>query len=154
MTGQDTSSLYGNMNISRQSGQGLAAVNSYYAGVYNVLVAAFNIHRPAGDPPTTFGEQTFVAAVLDRLLPMQRATGPGVLVEKDSGVPPTAHWEGGPGDSLFLTDAYFLLTNDRARVEHLLRLIIKANVQISVPLEPAYEQYIKENIRVNRRNVP
>jgi peptidoglycan hydrolase-like protein with peptidoglycan-binding domain len=151
---QDTSSLYGRMNIARQSGQGLRAVNTYYADVYGVLVSAFNVRRPPGDPPPTFGEQTMVAAVLDRVLTMARATAAGLTVEKDTSAVPVPRWAVGPGRRLFLTDAYFLLTTDRERVQHLLPLIIRANTQISSALEPMYETYINENVRRNRGDKP
>jgi hypothetical protein len=150
----DTSSLYRRMEIARQSGQGLATVNTYYASVYDVLVAAFDIHRPPGDPPPTFPEQTMVAAILDRLIPMERATTAGLTVEKDTGATPTARWTSGPGRHLFLTDAYFSLSTDRQRVETLLSLIIEANTEISSVLEPAYENYIKNNIRVHHDDLP
>ncbi len=153
-TQQDTSSLYGRMNVARESGQGLRAINTYYADVYDVLVSAFNVRRPAGDPPPTFSEQTLVASVLDRLIPMERATAAGLTVEKDTSGSPIARWVSGPGRHVFLTDPYFLLTTDRARVEHLLPLIIKANLQISSALEPIYETYIKQNVRSNRANKP
>lgn len=151
-TKQDTSSLYGRMNIARESGQGLRAISSYYADVYDVLVAAFNVRRPAGDPPPTFSEQTTVAAVLDRLLPMERATAAGLTVEKDTS--PASLWMPGPGRHVYLANAYFLLTTDRERVEYLLPLIITANSQISSALEPRYRTYIRENVRENRDDKP
>jgi hypothetical protein len=151
---QDTSSLYTIMNVARTSGRGLRTVNAYYANVYGALVAAFNIHRPEGEPPPTFHEQTTVAAILDRLTPMNDATAAGLTVEKDTSATPVARWAMGPGRNLFLTDAYFLLTTDRARVEHLLPLILAANVDISTTLEPIYETYIKENVRISRGNKP
>jgi hypothetical protein len=153
-TQQDTSSLYGRMNVARESGQGLRAISTYYADVYRALVAAFNVRRPAGDPPPTFSEQTTVAAVLDRLIRMERATTAGLTIERDTSTAPIARWLSGPGRHLFLTDAYFLLATDRQRVENLLPLIIKANSQISLALEPVYETYIKENVRLNRGNKP
>ena len=153
-TQQDTSSMYGRINIARESGQSLRAINSYYADVYGTLIAAFNIRRPAGDPPPTFSEQTRVAAVLDRLIAMERATAAGLTVEKDTSATAVARWEAGPGRRVFLTNAYFVFTTDRPRVEHLLPLIIKANLDISSPLEPAYERYIKDNVRTNRGNRP
>ncbi|MDD1744616.1 MAG: DUF4157 domain-containing protein [Candidatus Methanoperedens sp.] len=153
-TQQDTSSLYGRMNTARESGQGIRAISTYYADVYDVLVAAFNIRRPAGDPPPTFSEQTTVAAVLDRLIPMQRATAAGLTVEKDTSATPASFWMPGPGRHVFLANAYFLLTTDRQRVEHLLPLIITANSQISSALEPRYQTYIKENVRENRDDKP
>ena len=151
-TQQDTSSLYGRMNVARESGQGLRAINTFYADVYDVLVDAFNVRRPPGDPPPTFLEQTMVSAVIDRLLRMRRGTAPGLTVRKDNSVP--AGWLPGPGLFLDLTDAYFLLTTDRDRVEYLLPLIIEANTGISTVLESVYETYIKENVRNNRDNKP
>lgn len=153
-TQQDTSSLYGRMNVARESGQGLKAISPYYAKVYETLVAAFNVRRPAGDPPPTFPEQTTVAAVLDRLIPMERAAAAGLTVEKDTNIPPVSWWMPGPGRHVFLADAYFLFTTDRQRVEHLLPLIIEANSQISSALEADYETYVKENVRKNRGNKP
>ncbi len=47
-TQQDTSCLYVRMNVARESGRGLRAINTYYADVYDVLVAAFNVRRPDG----------------------------------------------------------------------------------------------------------
>jgi hypothetical protein len=153
-TQQDTSSLYGRMNIARESGRGLRTISSYYADVYDVFVAAFNVRRPAGDPPPTFSEQTTVAAVLDRLLPMERATAAGLTVEKDTSATPSSFWMPGPGRHVYLADAYFLLTTDRQRVEYLLPLIITANSQISSALESVYQTYIKENVRENRDDKP
>jgi hypothetical protein len=153
-TQQDTSILYGRMNVARERGQGLRAISAYYANVYDVLAAAFSVRRPAGDPPPTFSEQMMAAAVLDRLIGMQRATAAGLTVEKDTSATPVPRWQAGPGRRLFLTDAYFLLTTDRARVEHLLRLIIRATTQISIALEPIYETYIKENVRTTWGNKP
>ncbi len=151
---QDTSSMYGRMNVARESGQGLRSISTYYADVYGVLVAAFNVHRPPGDPPPTMQEQTMVAAVLDRVLLMERATAAGLTVEKDTSAMPTARWDAGPGRHVFLTDAYFLLLSDRRRVEFLLPLIIRANTAISSALEPVYETYIKNNVIVSRGNRP
>jgi len=148
--------MYGRLNIARESGQGIGTISSYYADVFNVFVSAFDIHRPAGDPPPTFPEQTLAAAVLDRLLRMERATTAGLTVERDTGTPPVAHWASGPGRRVYLTDAYFppAITSDRGRVEFLLPLIIAANTAISIALRPVYETYIKENIRTNRGNSP
>jgi hypothetical protein len=151
---QDTSSLYGRMNTARESGRGLRSISSYYADVYGVLIAAFNVHRPAGDPPPTFSEQTMVAAILDRVLLMENAARAGLTVEKDTSATPVARWSLGPGRHLFLTDAYFLLPTDRRRVEFLLTLIIRANTAISSALEPVYETYIKNNVTVSRGNNP
>ncbi|MGQ0445565.1 MAG: eCIS core domain-containing protein [Beijerinckiaceae bacterium] len=152
-TAQDTRSLYRRLNVARESGRGLRAIHTYYADVYDVLVAAFDVRRPAGDPPPTFSEQTTVAAVLDRLITMERAAAAGLTVEKDTSAP-VAGWAPGPGRRLLLTGAYFLLTTDRERVENLLPLMIEATLDISGALEPVYETYIKENVRKNRGNKP
>ena len=153
-TEQDTASLYGEMNVARESGQGLSVVNSYYASVYDVMVAAFNFRRPAGDPPPTFGEQTAVAGILDRIIPMKRASAAGLTVDKDASTPPVSKWEMGPARQLSLGDPYFALTTDRERVEFLLPLIIHANSMISLALEPLYETYIKKNVITNNNNNP
>lgn len=151
---QDTVSLYGKMNTARESGQGLRLVSSYYANVYDVMVAAFNFRRPAGDPPPSFGEQTAVAGILDRIIPMKRASAAGLTVDKDSSTTPVLRWEMGPGRRLSLGAPYFVLTTDRERVEFLLPLIIHANTMISLALEPLYENYIKRNVIRNRNNNP
>ncbi len=153
-TEQDTSSMYGRMNVARESGHSLRTISSYYADVHDVLVAAFNVHRPPGDPPPTFSEQMTVAAVLDRILTMEKAAAAGLTVEKDTSAPPASFWMPGPGRHVFLADAYFLLTTDRERVEHLLPLIIQASSGISSALEPVYKTYIKENVKNNRDNKP
>jgi len=152
---QDTSGVYKYMNRARQAGSGLNATNSYYGGVYDPpMVAAFDIHRPTGDPPPTMREQTMVAAVLDRILTMRRASRAGLTVEKDTGVTPVERWSSGPGRDLFLIDSYFLLGSDRDRVERLLPLIITAHGSISAALRTAYATYIKDNVRANRGNQP
>lgn len=151
---QDTSSLYGQMNTARESGRGVRAVNGYYADVYDELVSAFNIRRPAGDPPPTLGEQTRVAAILDRVSVMEDAAAAGLTVEKDASSAAVDRWAHGPGRSVFLTGGYFALTTDRARVEYLLPLIIRANPRITLALEPMYETYIKENVINNRDDNP
>jgi hypothetical protein len=153
-TQQDASHLYDEMNVARQSGQGLGAVNTYYASVYDVLVRAFDVHRPPGDPPPTFSEQSLVAVILDRLLVMRLASGAGLRVEKNTSFPPADHWFFGPGDHLLLADSYFLLSIDRQRVEYLLPLIIEANLDISAAQKPVYENFIKEDVRVNWHNRP
>ncbi len=151
---QDTASLYSRMNAAREAGQGVRAVSGYYADVYDVLRAAFNIHRPQGDPPPTFSEQTTVAAIEDRILLMDEATAAGITVEKDTSAPPASLWMPGPGRHVWLADAYFLLATDRERVEFLLPLILEANSKISPVLEPVYETYIKQNVITNRGNRP
>jgi len=152
---QDTSGVYKYMNRARQAGVGLNSVNSYYGGVFMPhMVSAFDIRRPAGDPPPTLREQTTVAAILDRILTMRRATRAGLTVEKDTGVSPTERWSSGPGRSLFLIDTYFTLGNDRSRVERLLPLIIAAHRSISPLLRLAYATFIKDNVRANRGNQP
>lgn len=151
---QDTSSLYGQMNTARVNGRGIRATNTYYAGVYDELVGAFNIHRPAGDPPPTFSEQTTVAAILDRVALMESAAAAGLTAEKDTSATPADRWAPGPGRSVMLTGGYFSLTTDRERVEYLLPLIIKANLRISTLLEPMYQTYIQENVINNRADKP
>jgi hypothetical protein len=143
------------MNRARQAGGGLNSINSYYGGVYDPpMVSAFNIHRPTGDPPPTMREQTTVAAILDRILTMRLAARAGLTVEKDTRVTPVERWSSGPGRNLFLVDSYFLLGNDRDRVERLLPLIIAAHGSISAALRTAYAVYIEDNVRANRGDLP
>jgi hypothetical protein len=151
---QDTSSLYGQMNMARESGQGIRAVNFFYAGVYDELVSAFGLHRPPGDPPPTFGEQMQVAAILDRIEPMESTARAGLRVEKVAAGVPGDRWGFGLARSVFLTSRYFSLTTDRARVEFLLPLMLKANARISRVLEPKYETFIKKNVINNRDDRP
>lgn len=156
---QDTSSLYRQVNIARQSGQDLSTVNSYYNRVFETLIDAFDIHRAPGDAPPTFREKTTVAAIRDRLSLMQDAAHEGLEVEKDTTPPLKMRWESGgprgaPGRKVYLIDAYFNLTNDRDRVEELLPLLIDAADNIEATLEPKYETFIKENVRNSRNNRP
>lgn len=153
-TQQDTSSMYRRMNTARESGKKLKDVSSYYAGVYDVMVASFNIHRPPNDAPPTFGEQTFVSAVLDRLIPMLDATRSALKPEKPTSAPATSLWMPGPGQTVILADDYFALGTDRERVEYLLPLILTATKDVSSGLEPVYAEYIKTNVKKNWGNKP
>ena len=151
---QDTSSLYGNITTGLHAGSGVGSINTYYEGVYNLLRRSFNVHRPPGDSTPTFTEQTFVASIIDRLITMKNATAAGVEVNKDASVPPTDTWQTGPGRKISLSSNYFGLSNDRDRVELLLKSILRANSAISPTAEPLYETYIKDIVRVNRGNQP
>ncbi len=156
---QDLSGLYVRMNAAREAGQRVRDISAYYADVFAPFLRAFDIHRPPADPPPTFREQTTVAAARDRILVMRQASRAGLTVEKDASAAPTMRWVsggplGGPGRHLFLTDTYFVLTTDRRRVQALLPLIIAASSSIDAVLRPAYEQFIEENVRINRGNVP
>ena len=122
-------------------------MNLVAAGTLQALAKAFNLRRPEGDPPPTFAEQTFVAAVFDRLLNMMYATFNGPELEKETGPTPKDRWSNGPGRKVFLTDAYFKLTGDRERVEMLLPLILHADARVSIALEKSYETYIKETAK-------
>lgn len=156
---QDVSSLYRRVNIARQSGQDVSAVNTYYDRVFDTLIAAFDIHRAPGDAPPTFREQTTVAAIRDRLSLLQRATREGLEVEKDTTPPLRMRWESGgpqgsPGRKVYLIDAYFALSSDRDRVERLLPVIIEAADNIDAALKSKYETFIKQNVRNSRNNQP
>ena len=156
---QDLSGLYIRLNTARETGQSVQDISTAYAAVFTPFIKAFDIHRPPGDPPPTFREQTTVAVARDRVLVMNRASRAGLTVEKDASATPTMNWVtggplGGPGRHVFLTDAYFVLTTDRQRVTKLLPLIIAASSSIDAVLRPAYEEFIKENVRLNRGNVP
>jgi hypothetical protein len=156
---QDASSLYTRLNTGRETGQSVSSLSTYYASVFDVLSAAFDVRRPAGDPPPTVREQTTVAAIRDRLLLMQRASFTGLTIEKDTSGLPMMRWTaggalGGPGRELFLTDTYFTFGNDRSRVQTLLPLILRATSSVTFALEPLYETFIRENVRVNRNNQP
>lgn len=158
-TQQDASGVYTVMNRARLAGRSLNAINTYYGGVYDpLMVHAFDIRRPPGDPPPTLREQTTVAAILDRILTMRRATRAGLTVEKDTSATPVERWSNGPGRELYLINSYFLLGNDSAhdrdRVERLLPLIIAAHSAISPVLRLAYATYIKDDVRANWNNLP
>ena len=142
-----TSNLYGELNDARKGGDRLSDVSLVAAGTFQQLAKAFNLRRPEGDPPPTFAEQTFVAAVLDRLLTMMYATFNWPEFEKETGPTGKDRWSNGPGRKVFLTDAYFELPNDRRRVECLLTLIIHADARVSTALEKNYETYIKETVK-------
>lgn len=153
-TQQDTSSMYRRLNTARESGKKLRDVNDYYAGVYDVMVASFNIRRPPRDAPPTFGEQTFVSAVLDRLIKMLAVTKSGVKPEKPTSPPSTSLWLPGPGQTVILADDYFALDTDRERVEYLLPLILTATTDVSSDLEPVYAQYVKADVKKNWGDKP
>jgi hypothetical protein len=146
-TEQDVSSMYGQLNLAREGGTSISAQNTYYADVFNTLAAAFKLRRPGADAPPTFSEQTFVAAVLDRMVHMKNASKAGLEVEKDTSATPANRWSHGPGKKVFLADAYFALATDRERVETLLPLIIHADALVSIALEKTYETFIKEDVK-------
>ena len=142
-----TSNLYGELNDARKGGDRLSDVSLVTAATFQDLAKAFNLRRPERDPPPTFAEQTFVAAVLDRLLSMMYATFNWPEFQKETGPTRKDRWSHGPGRKVFLTDAYFKLPNDRSRVEMLLTLIIHADARVSTALEKNYETYIKETVK-------
>ena len=153
---QDLTGLYKRMAIARRSGRRVRDVQRYYARVFRPLIRAFEIRRPAFDPPPTFREQTEVAAIRDRILVMERAsrarltvTGAALRMEWATGGP-----FGGPGRRVFLADAYFLLSSDRQRVETLLPVIIAASSSIDASRRRSYRRFIRDNVRRNRGNVP
>jgi hypothetical protein len=148
-----TSNLYADLNDARKSGDSLVATNFVSAATFQRLGRAFNLRRPERDTPPTFGEQTFVAAVLDRLLHMWYAASAWPEFEKDTGATPKNRWSHGPGRKVFLTDDYFKLTTDRERVELLLRLILRADAYVSITLEKNYETYIKEIGTSNEKEI-
>jgi hypothetical protein len=157
---QDLSGLYRVMHEARLSGQW---TNWYYRhNVLPPLFKAFDIRRP--EPQTealpTFREQTTVAAIRDRYLLMRGATetpeaaevtGKSKLkVERAVGAVST--WVPGgdePKRHVYLGYTYFNLPTDRSRVETLLPLIIAATPTIDPGRRPAYEQFVKEDIRVS-----
>lgn len=139
-----TSNLYGDLNDSRRVGVSLDFAN---AVTFQILARAFDLHRPDRDTPPTFGEQAFASAVLDRLVHMMYASMNWPEFEKDTGSAPKDRWSHGPGRKVFLTDAYFALTTDRARVETLLALILHADARVSIALENNYESYIKDVVK-------
>jgi peptidoglycan hydrolase-like protein with peptidoglycan-binding domain len=149
-TNIDTSNLYRKMNLSRNSGDGLQHISNYSARIYDLLANSFNVHRPPNDPPVTFSEQIVVSAILDRLKIMGRATNQNLTYIKETPQVFPDFWQSGPGDHLNLTTAYFSLISDRSRVEFLLPLLIEATPQISISLQRAYENYIKDFIRIGR----
>lgn len=153
-TQQDTSSMFRQMNTARESGKKLRDVHDYYAGVYDVMVASFHVHRPPFDAPPTFGEQTFVSAVLDRIIKMLDVTKSEVKPEKPAVAPGSSFWMPGPGQSVILADDYFALATDRERVEYLLPLILAAARDVSSDLEPVYAEYIKADVKKNWGNNP
>ena len=156
-TSQDTSGAYQTVLEARTRGISPVAADSYYGThVYPIFVREFDIHRPTGSAPPTLREQTTVAAVLDRLRVMLRATRSNAddpfFYTKDDSAGATMSWASGgplsgPGRELTLTPVYFALTTDRRRVETLLPLIIAATSSISAVMRPRYERYIKEDIR-------
>ncbi len=158
---QDLTGLYGTINDARQQGRSVTDVYAYFGrNVFPLWIRAFDIHRPPGDPPPTFREQSTIAAITDRVKVMRDAAAKSPLtITKDASPAATMHWASGgplsgPDKQLFLTDVYFALTTDRRRVETLLPLIILASSSISAPMRPRYEQFIKDDVRRNWNNLP
>ena len=156
-TSQDTSGAYSTLQDARIRGVSPVTANGYYGTfVYPVLVREFDIHRPTADAPPTLREQTTVAAILDRLRVMKKATrrdaSDPFFIAKDDSAGATMSWASGgplsgPGRALTLTPVYFALTTDRRRVETMLPLIIAASTSISSAMGLMYERYIIEDIR-------
>ncbi|HYP01209.1 MAG TPA: DUF4157 domain-containing protein [Pyrinomonadaceae bacterium] len=155
-TGQDLSGLYEALNRSRLRGR--METGYYGVNVFTPFAAAFNLRRPANAPPT-MREQTMVASIWDRFRVMSSVVSGNLTVTKDISSAPVQRWTPGgsqaPGTSLSLTDAYFLTaTTPRQRVELLLSMIIAATPIIDTSLRPAYENFVKDTVRLNWNNHP
>lgn len=154
--GQDLSGLYEVLNRARLRGR--APTGYYGVDVFTPFAAAFNLRRPANAPPT-MREQTMVASVWDRFRVMSFIVGANLTITKDTGAAPVQRWTPGttlaPGTSLSLTDTYFVTaTTPRQRVEMLLSMIIAATPTIDTALRPAYENFVKDTVRLNWSNHP
>lgn len=103
-------------------------------------------------------EQTMVAAVWHRFRLMSAIVSRDLTITKDTRRTPVQRWNVGtgeaPGTTVFLTDTYFLAATLRARVEMLLSMIVKASPLISVSMRPAYENFVKDTVRLNWNNNP
>ncbi len=140
---QDTSGVYTYMDEAKNNGDSLLSTQGYYAGVYDLIIAEFGIRRPPRNASPTLGEQMTVAAILERIMTMNRATKPGLNIKKDSSSSPHSIWSIGPGRKLTLEDSYFTISSDRIRVETILELIIASNTAIDTSMRDKYENLIK-----------
>jgi len=151
---QDLSGVYRYINRARETGDALSDIHTYYAETFDLLIDGFGIRRPAGDPSPTFGEQTLVAAIFNRFQVMKDALTPGLRVEKDTSASANSRWLPGPGRTLFLEQSYFGINNDRARVETLLPLLLRAMTSIASSMEVKYETLTKAIVQLHWGNHP
>ncbi len=157
-TEQQTGILHSLLHQAQLEGKALNAVNSSYGHIFDIFRTTFNLHHPPGDLIPTGRDLTTVAAVHDRLEQMFEATEQRLEIQKDPTSGGSMRWSssgatGGPGRTLYLTDAYFNLSSDRDRVNRLLPLIIRATSRISTPMKPKYENYIR-NFVSDFRDLP
>jgi hypothetical protein len=151
---QDAGGAYETINASRTGGRW---TNSYYQGVFDLLSNAFNIHRPGSAPLPTMREQTTVAAIWDRLLLIERALDKDLKITRDTSATPVQRWTPGargPGDEVFLTNAYFAITSPRGHVNLLLPMVIEATPAIDPSLRLSYITFIQDTVRSNWGNHP
>ncbi len=151
---QDTSGVFTNMDEARNKGVALDSVHVYYSDIYDLIIQEFGIRRPPGKTAPTFNEQTTVAAILDRLISMERATRPGLGVEKDTTTSLNSRWSPGPGRKVTFDNNYFLLSLDRTRVETILPLLIEATTAIDSSMRLKYGNLIKAIIAQKHNDQP
>jgi hypothetical protein len=152
--GQDAEGAYQEINTSRTSG---SVSNTYYQGVFDLIASAFNIHRPNFSPLPTMRDQTAVAAIRERLLLIERVLNRNLRITRDTSATPVQRWAPGargPGDEVFLTNAYFAITSPRGHVNLLLPMVVQATPAIDPSLRLSYITFIQDTVRLNWGNHP